>query len=694
MAQTSACLCRVTLFAYPLAPLKGPLSDPQHESNPMSIDNLKLRTKSLIPLGIMSLVVLAMAAFGALELSAISGRAGVVIEQRNGAVIKMIRAARLTAMVPYSVLGAITYDDNSPEGRAAIEGYPQVIAGAEAMMEGAKTLAPDKAPEIAKFKDRFQALADLGRKPIKMGADTPGMVVGSRLKAAELDVMAEAARLTAAIDLQSRALADDIVSFNDAFLAENAQAAADLRAQSDGALITLVVSGLAAVIVAGAFSLWISSVKIAAPLVRLAARMRAMAEGDLSVEIEGRERRDEIGAMSQAVQVFKENGLKLKESEAATASAGAEAEAERVRYAAAQAEAARQLRQVVDAVAHGLEELSDGTLVFRIDEAFAAEYEKLRSDFNGAMGKLQETMTVVTGNTSAIRSGTDEISSAADDLSRRTEQQAASLEETAAALDQITATVRKTAEGAKHAREVVGTAKLDAEHSGAVVRQAVEAMAGIERSSGQIGQIIGVIDEIAFQTNLLALNAGVEAARAGDAGRGFAVVASEVRALAQRSADAAKEIKALISSSSHQVGQGVDLVAETGRALERIVVQVAEINGIVAEIAASAQEQATALDQVNTAVNQMDQVTQQNAAMVEQSTAASHALARETEELSRLVGRFKVGEQANTEAARRPPARSARPAARPYAATMMKSAGRGGAARKADPAPDENWAEF
>ena len=226
-----------------------------------------------------------------------------------------------------------------------------------------------------------------------------------------------------------------------------------------------------------------------------------------------------------------------------------------------------------------------------------------------------------------------------------------------------------------------------------MVRQAVEAMSGIERSSREIGQIIGVIDEIAFQTNLLALNAGVEAARAGDAGRGFAVVASEVRALAQRSADAAKEIKALISTSGAAGGeQGVAFVGQTGEALGRIVTQVAEIDGIVGEIAASAQEQATALDEVNTAVNQMDQVTQQNAAMVEEATAASQALAQEASELTRLIGEFQLGDDA-TEI--RPPAtRSVR---RPTASTVvaLRPVGRGGAARvPQNAAPDEAWTEF
>ena len=351
----------------------------------------------------------------------------------------------------------------------------------------------------------------------------------------------------------------------------------------------------------------------------------------------------------------------------------------------------------VSRVGAGLARLADGSLDFRIEDTMPPAFEAMRGNFNAALDKLMDTMRAVSGSAGAVRSSTGEITAAADDLSRRTEQQAASLEQTAAALDQITATVRKTAEGALHAREVVGNAKTDAERSGEVVRGAVTAMSGIEQSSRQIGQIIGVIDEIAFQTNLLALNAGVEAARAGDAGRGFAVVASEVRALAQRSAEAAKEIKALISTSGQQVTEGVALVGETGRALERIVGQVGTINAVVGEIAASAQEQSTALSQVNTAVNQMDQVTQQNAAMVEQTTAASHTLAKEAQELSRLVERFSIGTTgSNTVGGTVEPLRrrSHGPALTPRPSLKTVSSGRsGGAARR--PEPDESgWEEF
>jgi methyl-accepting chemotaxis protein len=268
------------------------------------------------------------------------------------------------------------------------------------------------------------------------------------------------------------------------------------------------------------------------------------------------------------------------------------------------------------------------------------------------------------------------------DLSRRTEQQASSLEQTAAALDELTATVKKSAEGAAQARDAVVSAQADAEKSGQVVQDAVAAMGGIEQSAKEISQIIGVIDEIAFQTNLLALNAGVEAARAGDAGRGFAVVASEVRALAQRSAEAAKEIKTLIATSTHQVTTGVALVGEAGRALSRIAGRVTEMNSVIRDIASSAQEQATGLSEVNTAINQMDQMTQQNAAMVEETSAASQTLVHEGQELARLISRFNVGASRSSSAA-------------PQTMARVASRGRTAVALAASPSSAaESWEEF
>ena len=483
-----------------------------------------------------------------------------------------------------------------------------------------------------------------------------------------------------------RAAVDKLVERSKVF-GETTEANAEKQTFSFSVLL-YVTSGLGVLLMIGAAIVMVRGV--VRPLVRLTGAMVGLARGELDTAVPHADRRDEIGEMAQAVEVFKENAVeRIRLEENAAAERGL-TEEERARNERARRAAAEDQAFAVGSIGRGLEQLAKGDLTFRLTDAFPADYRKLQDDFNGVMDTLQDTMKTIAGATDGIRSGTGEVSQAADDLSKRTEQQAASLEETAAALDEITATVRKTAEGANHARDVVATAKADAEHSGEVVGGAVQAMAEIDRSAKQISNIIGVIDEIAFQTNLLALNAGVEAARAGEAGKGFAVVASEVRALAQRSADAAKEIKGLIQASSGQVARGVDLVGQTGTALSRIAAQVADINAVVLEIAASAREQATGLAEVNTAVNQMDQVTQQNAAMVEQSTAASHALAQEAEQLGRLVSRFDVGEGAAAV-----PAPSKRPNAAKRTVTALKTVGGGhtSAVRKPEPV-EEDWEAF
>jgi len=437
-----------------------------------------------------------------------------------------------------------------------------------------------------------------------------------------------------------RAGLKDLNEAQDRIQAANAVAQ---RAASRTATIVMVGAGLAAIAFAVLMAGLLSRA-VAAPITGMTTVMRKLAQGDHEVTPPGVGRGDEIGAMAAAVQSFREAAIDKLRLEDEGAAQRRQSETERARIAAAEAQAAREQAEVVKAVGLGLEKLSAGELTFRIATAFPADYEKLRRDFNGAIGQLQDTLKVINAASSGVRASTSEISAASEDLSRRTERQAASLEETAAALEEITVTVGRTAEGARNADRIVTTARADAEVSGEIVRQAVAAMGGIERSAGEIGQIIGVIDEIAFQTNLLALNAGVEAARAGDAGKGFAVVASEVRALAQRSADAAKEIKTLINTSSEQVGKGVDLVARTGDALQRIVAQVGDIAGVIGEIAASTQEQSNGLQQVNVAVNEMDQMTQRNAAMVEESAAATQQLAGKSEELVRMVGRFRIDE--------------------------------------------------
>jgi methyl-accepting chemotaxis protein len=366
-------------------------------------------------------------------------------------------------------------------------------------------------------------------------------------------------------------------------------------------------------------------------------------------------------------------------------------------------EAQQKLTQVVDGLAQGLRKLAGGDLTYRIETAFSPEFETLRRDFNATSGQLAETMAGVINQSEALNAGANEVTRTADDLASRTERQAATLNQTASALEVVTTKVRHTAENASRASRLVAEARTEAERSGAVVTDAVKAVGGIEQSSRKISQIIGVIDEIAFQTNLLALNAGVEAARAGEAGRGFAVVATEVRALAQRSADAAKEIKSLISESGTQVDQGVELVGRTGEALNSIVEKVLSITELVSSIAASAQEQASGLNEVNTAVAQMDDVTQQNAAMVEESTAASHNIADESNVLRQMVTHFNIGEHAQRNQARTPAPPKRANSRAPLA--MNSSTGPRRASASAAPAPsadaralqsrlEDSWEEF
>ena len=332
-----------------------------------------------------------------------------------------------------------------------------------------------------------------------------------------------------------------------------------------------------------------------------------------------------------------------------------------------------------------LRQLSEGDLTRTLDTAFVPSMEQLRHDFNATIDKLSRTMKTIGENATAIADSSREIGSSADSFSKRTEQQAASVEETAAALEEITTTVNDSSQRADEAGRLVGQTKHSAEQSGTVVRKAVSAMDQIEQSSREITNIIGVIDDIAFQTNLLALNAGVEAARAGEAGKGFAVVAQEVRELAQRSARAAKEIKALINTSSELVKNGVELVGQTGRALEEIVVQVASINSNVAAIVEGSREQATGLKEINQAVNTLDQATQQNAAMVEESTAASQNLAAEADALRTLVSQFQLP-GANIAATRH----LTKPATSPALLLVARAARtRGAAATSA-----ESWEEF
>ncbi|TWF54833.1 methyl-accepting chemotaxis protein [Neorhizobium alkalisoli] len=463
-----------------------------------------------------------------------------------------------------------------------------------------------------------------------------------------------------------------------------AAARADAVASSNTAMIIAGLATIGFIILGSAISTLVARRGIVGPIRSLTSAMSRLAQGEMENISVDTNRKDEIGEMAGAVEIFRSNALAmrdLKAQEAAlherssdlqssistvVASAVAGDYSGRItkdyqngdlnRFAAGVNELVASVDLAVTEVRRVIASLADADLTQSMEGQFQGAFAELQTNVNTTMVRLRGTMNNVRAAAGTINNNSAELSSAANDLSKRTEQQAAALEETAAALDEITATVRAASARATEARDMVHETKQSAAKSGEIVRSAVTAMGRIEDSSTKISQIISVIDEIAFQTNLLALNAGVEAARAGEAGRGFAVVAQEVRELAQRSANAAKEIKTLISTSAAEVEGGVSLVRSTGDALLEIENLVNRVNAHVESITTAAREQATALAEINSSVNHMDQMTQKNAAMVEETTAASETLAEESRQLQSILRNFKLDSN------ERPAARHARAA--------------------------------
>lgn len=428
------------------------------------------------------------------------------------------------------------------------------------------------------------------------------------------------------------------------------------------------------------FTQLVSYLSVIRPLARVTQRTEKLAEGELTPAPELDHYRGEIGRLVRALAVFREglaekiqlekeektqrkqrqaqatkaehdkHALELREREMIEDADRKHREAEEAQRL--EREQSRRLAEkqhqehkaeqdlVVRALARGLKKLSEGNLDALIEDKFAPGYEQLRLDFNNAIGTLDQVIHRISESAESIFSESNSLSQAATELAKRTERSASTLEETAAAVEELTVSVNAASDGASSANQVVKTASDNAIKSEEVVRITVLAMGKIETSSEQISEITSVIDDIAFQTNLLALNAGVEAARAGESGRGFAVVASEVRALAQRSSEAAHQITDLILQSGDQVKTGVELVGQTGSALKEIISSVGDISNHVSNIAASAKEQSAGLSEINTAMSQLDQATQQNVAMFEETTAANQALVRETQVLSDAVNIF------------------------------------------------------
>ncbi len=551
------------------------------------------------------------------------------IANDNDGALDLARADRNLNAVSAGAYQMMVYDPSDAGFATAKDYYRSSSKALLNRLESAKSKLPDSSVEIDQFTARAKAAIDAANIAVELGAENKDAEAKAQLVKVDGLITPLSKDLGVFISNKTK----DILDRSDGLTDET----------NETILISLIL--ITTVFLLGIVgALVIISKGITTPIAKLRERMTSLAAGETAVAVDGMDRRDEVGQMAAAVQVFRENAIERVRLEQETEANRSTSEKERIAREKQKAQEAADVQFAVDNLAVGLSKLSDGDVSYRIGQPFAASLDTVRGDFNQSAEKLEAALASVARNARGIDAGANEIKSAANDLAKRTEQQAAAVEETAAALEQITTTVKTATQRAQDAGHLVSRTKAGAEQSGDVVRRAVAAMEQIEKSSGEISSIIGVIDEIAFQTNLLALNAGVEAARAGEAGKGFAVVAQEVRELAQRSASAAKDIKGLITTSNDQVREGVQLVGDTGKALATIVAEVQEINRHVAAIVESAQEQASGLQQINTAVNQMDQDTQKNAAMVEESTAASHSLAKEVASLNQLLSQFRLSE--------------------------------------------------
>ncbi|THV25437.1 methyl-accepting chemotaxis protein [Peteryoungia ipomoeae] len=587
-----------------------------------------------------------------------------------------------------SSLGAALKDTGAREevAREAMDLRVDIIAISRMTYQLA--LAPEKAADFAAETDK-RASEMLARLPkIATTADATEAEILARTKTAldsyftQIRSMVAVAATPAGQDLAvmkaELAKALDAQKTVTAVVKEySTQSATSLTASRDNALaasgFTMLVQILTAAIciaVGVAVSFVIARKGIVNPIRSLTQTMTGMAQGRRASSIPGTARGDEIGEMARALEVFRANEEQMRAMEAqeaaltaqsrdlqssisgivAAAAAGdfsqritkAYDDADLQRFAGSVNELLENVDRGINEVRRVIAALADADLTHDMEGHFQGAFAELQGNVNQTMAVLRQTMQGILMAAGTISGNSGELSSAANQLARRTEQQAAALEETAAALEEITTTVKTSTARATEASHMVNETKNSAGKSGDIVRNAIDAMGRIEQSSQKISQIISVIDEIAFQTNLLALNAGVEAARAGEAGRGFAVVAQEVRELAQRSANAAKEIKTLINTSAEEVKGGVSLVLSTGEALKEIEDLVNRVNDHVVTIARASQEQSAALGEINTSVNHMDQMTQQNAAMVEETTASSQVLANEARQLQAELARFKL----------------------------------------------------
>ena len=621
----------------------------------MNITNLSILKKVSLLVVLMGIAAGTIAAAGALGLLHLgnslrdTGAREEVAREAMDLRVDIIAISRMTYQLAFAPEKAADFAvETEKRSKEMLERLPKIASTADA----------NEKKELENIRATLNSYFDVIRNMVKVaGTDAvkqPGTMISELNKA--LDAQKT---VTAAVKVYSN------------YSAKSLEAArSNAIAGSERTMIVLITTAVVSIVLGVFISVVIARRGIVNPISTLTATMAKIAKGELNDKAPGTDRGDEIGEMARTLEIFRANRLQMQQMEQQEAALHGQSRDLQSSISVIVASAAAgdfskriiktyddkdlmsfasSVNQLVENVDLGITEvrrvvaaLSASDLTQTMQGNFQGAFAELQTNVNQAMSTLQSTMQSIRGAGTTISDNSSELSSSANQLARRTEQQAAALEETAAALEEITTTVRTSTERANEASKMVEQTRESADKSGTIVRSAIDAMGRIEQSSQKIGQIISVIDEIAFQTNLLALNAGVEAARAGEAGRGFAVVAQEVRELAQRSANAAREIKGLITTSADEVKGGVSLVLSTGESLDEIVELVNRVNGHVASIARAAQEQSMALGEINTSVNHMDQMTQQNAAMVEETTAASQVLAHEAKQLQMQLDQFRL----------------------------------------------------
>jgi methyl-accepting chemotaxis protein len=613
------------------------------------ISNLRIGWKLGLTAGLGVLLVLAM--IGNQIIGSRNTREGVFNIERND--LNALLAVNLKGALRGMQIGmrdvrlATTPDEIKKAFDYATERYNAAVKYADSLVE--RVRAPSQHERATKARALLEQYRASGKDMVGLKTElldlqsklaaTDSTNITSRISAINAEYAAIVRDRAQPASTELDTLGNEMEEFAKARAADNSVLVANELAFIDRLALGL---GIFVVLVLVA-SVFFSIFTIARPVQALTGGMLQLADGNFDVVLPGLGRKDEIGDIAGAVEQFKVKAAEKARLEADEVLRRQKAEADaQARAAEERAKAAEETARVVELLGEGLKSLSDGDLTIRLNDGFSDTYRQIKDDFNAAMSRLQGTIQALARAAREVAGASAEISSGTTDLSQRTEEQAASLEETSASMEEISSTVKKNAENAQQANQLTSGTREVADRGGAVVAEAVNAMARIEESSRKISDIISVIDEIARQTNLLALNAAVEAARAGEAGRGFAVVASEVRSLAQRSSQAAKDIKDLITNSSGQVQEGVELVNKAGASLTEILESIKKVAAIVADIAAASAEQSTGLDQVNIAITQMDEATQQNSALVEQNAAAAKALEQQSNSMDEQVSFFRL----------------------------------------------------